>query len=134
MGYQDLSRTIAHDSLLPAGMLVEKSRRKSQKVAKSFGGFRKYAYICSDKNEHTQKFTIMKDFQLFYKTNTFGATIGCDTIEEGKAIIDKLTKNATRTDSKFNSVEFFISDFYTDEIVYTSPRFITATVDDINKL
>lgn len=105
-----------------------------QKVAKSFGGFRKNAYICSDKNEHTKKFTIMTDFQLNYKTNTVGAIIGCDTIEEGKAIIYKLTKNATRTDSKFNSVEFFISDFYTDEIVYTSPRFIKATVEDINKL
>lgn len=76
----------------------------------------------------------MKDFQLFYRTNTVGAIIGCDSMEEGKAIIDKLTKKATRTDSKSNSVEFFISDFYTDEIVYTSPRFITATVEDINKL
>lgn len=76
----------------------------------------------------------MKDFQLNYRTNTVGGIIGCDTIEEGKAIIDKLTKKATRTDSKFNSVQFLISDFNTEEIVYTSPRFITATVEDINKL
>ena len=76
----------------------------------------------------------MKQFQLNYKTNTVASIIGCDSVEEGKAIIDKLTKNATRTESKFNSVEFFISDFCTDEVLFTSPRYITSTVEDINDI
>ena len=76
----------------------------------------------------------MKQYQLNYRTNVVAPVIGCDSVEEGKAIIAKLTKNATRTESKFNSVEFFISDFYTDEVLYTSPRYTTSTVEDINDI
>ena len=76
----------------------------------------------------------MKQYLLNYRTNVEASIIGCDTIEEGKAIIEKLTKNASVTASKFNSVEFFISDFITDEIVYTSQRFVTSSVEDINNI
>ena len=76
----------------------------------------------------------MKQYLLNYRTNVAASIISCDTIEEGKAIIDKLTKNATVTASRFNSVEFFISDFITDEIVYTSQRFVTSSVEDINNI
>ena len=76
----------------------------------------------------------MKQYQLNYRTNVTASIISCDTIEEGKAIIEKLTKNAVETISKFNSVEFFISDFFTDEIVYTSKRFVTSSVEDINDI
>ena len=76
----------------------------------------------------------MKQYLLNYRTNVETSIIGCDTIEDGKAIIEKLTKNATVTASKFNSVEFFISDFITDEIVYTSKRFVTSSVEDINNI
>lgn len=76
----------------------------------------------------------MKQYQLNYRTNVTASIISCDTIEEGKAIIDKLTTNAVETISKFNSVEFFISDFFTDEIVYTSKRFVTSSVEDINDI
>ena len=76
----------------------------------------------------------MKQYLLNYRTNVATSIIGCATIEEGKAIIDKLTKNATVTASRFNSVEFFISDFITDEIVYTSQRFVTSSVEDINNI
>ena len=76
----------------------------------------------------------MKQYLLNYRTNVVTSIISCDTIEEGKAIIDKLTQNATVTTSKFNSVEFFISDFITDEIVYTSKRFVTSSVEDINDI
>lgn len=76
----------------------------------------------------------MKQYQLNYRTNVTASIISCDTIEEGKAIIEKLTTNAVETISKFNSVEFFISDFFTDEIVYTSKRFVTSSVEDINDI
>ena len=76
----------------------------------------------------------MKQYQLNYRTNVTASIISCDTIEEGKAIIEKLTTNAVETTSKFNSVEFFISDFFTDEIVYTSKRFVTSSVEDINDI
>lgn len=76
----------------------------------------------------------MKKYQLNYRTNVTSPIISCDTIEEGKAIIDKLTRNAVVTTSKFDSVEFFISDFITDEIVYTSKRFVTSSVEDINNI
>ena len=76
----------------------------------------------------------MKPYQLNYHTNVATTIIGCDTIEEGKAIIEKLTRNATVTASRFNSVGFFISDFITDEIVYTSKRFVTSSVEDINNI
>lgn len=76
----------------------------------------------------------MKDYQVWYKTNTVGCVIGCDSVEEGKAIIGKITKNAIRTDSKFDSVEFFIEDFFTNEVLFTSPRYITSTVEDINDI
>lgn len=76
----------------------------------------------------------MKKYELIYRTNVVGSIIGCDTIEEGKAIIEKLTKNATVTTSTFNSVVFFITDFITDEIVYTSKRYVTATTEDINNI
>ena len=76
----------------------------------------------------------MKQYLLNYRTNVATSIISCDTIEEGKAIIEKLTKNACVTASKFNSVEFFISDFITDEIVYTSQRFVTSSVEDINNI
>ena len=76
----------------------------------------------------------MKSYQLNYRTNVTSAIIGCDSIEEGKAIIEKLTKNAVETTSKFDSVEFFISDFITDDIVYTSKRYITSSVEDINDI
>lgn len=48
MGGQDQSQDIAYDLGHPSGMLVAKSCCKSQKVAKSFGGIKKNAYICSD--------------------------------------------------------------------------------------
>lgn len=76
----------------------------------------------------------MKQYQLNYRTNVTAPIISCDTIEEGKAIIEKLTKNASVTASMFNSVEFFISDFITDEIVYTSHRFVISSVEDINDI
>lgn len=38
------------------------------------------------------------------------------------------------TTSKFDSVEFFISDFITDEIFYTSKRFVTSSVEDIDNI
>ena len=76
----------------------------------------------------------MKPYQLNYHTNVTATIIDCDTIDEGKAIIEKITKNATVTASRFNSVEFFISDFITDEIVYTSKRFVTSSVEDINNI
>ena len=76
----------------------------------------------------------MKQYLLNYRTNVTASIISCDTIDEGKAIIEKLTKNACVTASKFNSVEFFISDFITDEIVYTSQRFVTSSVEDINDI
>lgn len=76
----------------------------------------------------------MKPYQLNYHTNVTTTIIDCDTIEDGKAIIEKLTRNATVTASRFNSVEFFISDFITDEIVYTSKRFVTSSVEDINNI
>jgi hypothetical protein len=76
----------------------------------------------------------MKQYQLNYRTNVTASIISCDTIEEGKAIIEKLTTNAVETTSKFNSVEFFISDFFTDEIVYTSKRFVISSVEDINDI
>ena len=76
----------------------------------------------------------MKQYTLNYRTNVEASIISCDTIEDGKAIIEKLTKNATVTASKFNSVEFFISDFVTDEVLFTSPRYITSTVEDINDI
>ncbi len=76
----------------------------------------------------------MKQYQLNYRTNVTASIISCDTIEEGKAIIEKLTTNAVETISKFNSVEFFISDFFTDEIVYTSKRFVISSVEDINDI
>ena len=76
----------------------------------------------------------MKQYQLNYRTNVTASIISCDSIEEGKAIIEKLTTNAVETISKFNSVEFFISDFFTDEIVYTSKRFVISSVEDINDI
>ena len=76
----------------------------------------------------------MKQYLLNYRTNVAASIISCDTIEEGKAIIEKLTKNACVTASKFNSVEFFISDFITDEIVYASQRFVTSSIEDINDI
>ena len=76
----------------------------------------------------------MKQYQLNYHTNVATSIIGCDTIEEGKAIIEKLTKNAIVTALRFNSVAFFISDYITDEIVYTSQRFVTSSVEDINNI
>jgi hypothetical protein len=76
----------------------------------------------------------MKPYLVNYHTNVATSIIGCDTIEEGKAIIEKLTKNATVTASMSDSVMFFISDFITDEIVYTSQRFVTSSVEDINNI
>lgn len=75
----------------------------------------------------------MKELTLCYKTNEVAPIIGIDSVDEGKAIIDKLTKNAQKTNSKFDSVEFFI-DNLEGEILYTSPRFITSTVEDINNV
>ena len=75
----------------------------------------------------------MKEFTLNYKTNVVGSVISVESVEEGKAIIEKLTANAQRTNSKFDSVEFFI-DNIEGEILYTSPRFLTSTVEDINDI
>ena len=42
----------------------------------------------------------MKQYLLNYRTNVAASIIGCDTIEEGKAIIEILTMNATVTASR----------------------------------
>lgn len=52
----------------------------------------------------------MKEFTLCYKTNVVAPICGYDTVEEAKAAIEKLTANASKTNSKFDSVEFFIED------------------------
>lgn len=75
----------------------------------------------------------MKRFNLCYKTNVTGSILDYDTIEDAKNAISKLTKDAVVTKSQFNSVEFFIEDEDMN-IVYTSPRYLTDTVGDINDI
>lgn len=75
----------------------------------------------------------MKELTLCYKTNVVAPIIGVDSVDEGKAIIEKLTANAQKTNSKFDSVIFFI-DNLEGEILYTSPRFVNSTVEDINNV
>ena len=73
----------------------------------------------------------MKEFTLCYKTNVVAPICGYDTVEEAKTAIGKLTENASRTNSKFDSVEFFVEDSEMN-VVFRSDRFVTSTVKDIN--
>ena len=75
----------------------------------------------------------MKEFTLCYKTNTVAPICGYDTVEEAKAAIEKLTANASKTNSIFDSVEFFIEDSEMN-VIFRSDRFVTSTVEDINDI
>lgn len=75
----------------------------------------------------------MKKFNLCYKTNVVGGILGYDTVDEAKKAIEKLTKDAVQSNSKFDTVEFFIEDEDMN-IVYTSLRYVTSTVGDINDI
>ena len=75
----------------------------------------------------------MEKFLLNYRTNMSAPIISVESVEKGMAIIEKLTANAQMANSKVGSVEFFIDDWYGD-VLYTSPRFVTSTVGDINDI
>lgn len=77
-------------------------------------------------------FALMKKYQLICRMSFYTFFIGYDTVEEGKAVIAKLTRNAVQAETpSVKTTEFRIKEFTTGTTVYASPSYLTTTVSPV---
>lgn len=95
-------------------------------------GFRKISPKLFAMSKIMFTFALMKKYQLIGRMSYHTFFVGCDTVEEGKAIIARLTRNAVQTETpSVKTTEFRIKEFTTGTTAYASPSYLTSTVECI---